>query len=375
MPSTPTPRFLSKYVLGSFLLIAVFFAVSTVNAQIKKVRLIATETIPPSVRFEELLPTVSLTGISSCASPEELNRYYDGSAEKYETEHAKYAQCINGYTQARLLSEKIASVRGSLSEIDQRLIFLKHTSEYLNSLKELDGLALYGIPAGMVETMRHEYARDIAMKCAVTPPDSSKSLWSVGTLTSDGLPWFNGLPAEQVALIRKAEADNQAIMAQLQKEMKEKGKISISTAMDVAKKAAEMQKLMAGSLMPIIRGDVPANFLAMKPPPVFPLSVAYNRDKSGRPILHEIPSAVLRATAKFLFDVSGPLTDANLSVAGISFNGTWLPEQKMFKELRGAVAKHIQRLTQLRQQFQNILVPLEQKLRALERSNYGCPNP
>ena len=369
---TPTLRFLSRYVLGPFLLITVSFVVSTVNAETKKVRVILTETTPPSVSFEELLPTVSVSRASSCASPEELNRYFDGSPEKYEAALAKNAQCLNGYTQAGLLNGKISSVRGSISEIDQRLVWLKNTMTYLSSLKDLNGLALFGIPAGMVETMRYEYAKDIAMKCAVTAANSSKSLWAVGTLTSDGSPWFNPMPAEQIALIRKAETDNQAIMSVLEKEKKEKNKVSTKTLMDVAKKAAEMQKLMAGSLIPVTSEDVPASSLRMKPPPVLSLSVVYNVDKSGKPILHEISSGARRMAAQFLFDVSGPLVDVNLSVGDVNFNGTWLPEQKMFKELRGAVSKHIQRLTQLRQQFQTILAPLEQKLRALEKNKYGC---
>jgi hypothetical protein len=210
------------------------------------------------------------------------------------------------------------------------------------------------------------------MKCAVTAANSSKSLWAIGTLTSDGSPWFNPLPAEQIALIRKAEADNQAVMSRLQKEKEEKNKVSINTLMDVAKKAAEMQKLMAGSLIPVTAEDLPASVIRMKPSPVLFLSVVYNVDESGKPILHEIPSAALRAAAQFLFDVSGPLVDANLSVGGVTFDGTWLPEKKMFKELRGSVSKHIQRLTQLRQQFQGILAPLEQKIRALEKNKYGC---
>ncbi len=360
--------------LGALFVATVFFVFHTAIAQTTVVRVIQVPN-QPQAHIEKDLSDVKISLLDACPTKNELTTYYNGNIEAYKSAKLKAVQCIDGYQRATLLSAKIADIQTSLNEINQRISSLEKTSVYLNSLKDLNGLAFLAIPSGKVETKRHEYAKDIAMQCVTTNATGLKNTGVVGNLTSDGLSWFNTLPDSQSVLAETVKAENLVIVAKIKKEIEDKGKISTGTIIDIANKSAELQKLMAKDFIPITVADFQSNYaqlMKLAKPPVLTVNIGYNIDDRGEKILHEIPTAALRLLAKLRYGITGPLVDATLGLAGVVYPVTWLPEQKMLTELRATTTNHITRLKKLRDQFQDILGSLQKKLRDLEQNNYDC---
>lgn len=357
----------TSLILSVFAVFLVFlFALSPMTKAAAKQVLVVQIDNQTTVTLVKDLSGLKISDSLLCVSADYINQYYSGSKSKYYADKAKVAQYRTDEMQYTLLNDEIMDAQSSLNNINQRIASLEKTAAYLDSLKNLNGLTLYGIPAGHSEIKEFEYASNIAMKC-LRPAAGGDRVETVGNLTGDYLSWFNIAPADQISVLKKFDRENRIMSQKIIKEIADNGKIGKGTIISLIGKMSDMRDTMAANAISITADEIKYYPTPQSLSVNNSFSINYNLDKNGKPQHHPIPGFL-----KLILSIAGvkdsSVVDASLSLGDITYSEVWLPEQTILKGMREDNAKQIKRFKKLQTQFQAIIAQLQNKLDIVKKS-------
>lgn len=353
----------------------------------------------PFVAIQPIASNIQLLSPVSCVTQDYLNRYFGGSSQTYLASLSKGAVCTDGYVQANTLTQEIQSVSGSIDELSGRIGALDRTLAYLNSLSGIDGLTLIAIPRGILKPTNFETATNIQKMCLQNTTDNTKTNdVAVGTRAFDAISLFNGLPANQVAVLRKLEADGQANKADLEAKMAESAKrskdgksnLGLEDQIDLINKLDAAKQLIMANFIPLTTKDLTENYKNFILRKAYSgTSFAYVLDSNGKKQVTALPQRLVKLGAGVISFLNGigvtKLTipkidfepDDKLVKVAITFGDFTLPngkapEKTVLAEMKKwARAKKVE-YENTRLDLMAVQTQLQKKLDALAQSGYNC---
>ncbi|MFA6295681.1 MAG: hypothetical protein WC666_04710 [Candidatus Paceibacterota bacterium] len=350
-----------KFVITVFSLLSVCLIPSITNAQ--RVIINKLEDNSVGIELNKDLSNVTIRPLEEGYTSDYLKRY----PTTIESQ-TKYAQCLSGYVSAARFEGEIADLETSIAEVDLRITSLNKTINYLKLKKDINGLKLYGVPAGEVENRKYEWAREIAMKCLIAKGSNVKSIKAVGSLTNDIISVFNSIPKKQTDLLAKLRKENETTDIALKKEIKESGSLSKWTIINLGLKMKNISSDMAKNVISIVPDDV-GNYPILKDSGDDSLfAINYILDANGKKQESEIPKfarALMEGDDKVAVKV-------NLTLGNVTYSEVELPEGIILTSMRNAAFEHVKRLRTVRSDLQKNLDKLNKSLKDLKDNNYVC---